>query len=77
MRTFVTFDKKGNILSTCRLAFVPEEIEKPYLKLTEGESVMEIEPAGEFAELSCAEIHEHYKIDLKKKTLIRKKEKPQ
>jgi len=70
MRTFVKFDKEGNILSTCRLEFVPEGAEHPYEDLAEGESVIEI-PSTEAVEgISCAEIHAKYKVDPGRKRLV-------
>ncbi len=75
MRTFVTFDKHGNILATCRSAFMPEGIKQPYFEFNESQGVIEVEPASELENLSCVEIHENYRIDITKKKLTRKKNK--
>ncbi len=70
MRTFVKFDKKGQILATCRMEAVPENHDHPYLNLAQGESVLEVEPKGALKDISCAEIHGKYKVDVRKKKLV-------
>ena len=71
MKTFVKFDQNGTILGTCRLDFLPQGLDHPYLDLAENESVIEAEP-DTFAAMSCIDIHDDYKVSLSKKKLVRK-----
>lgn len=70
MRMFAKFDKSGKILGTFRWKGVLEGFEHPYSNLAEGEFAIEVEPADAFAPLSCLEIHEKYKVDVRKKKLV-------
>jgi len=70
MRTFVKFDKQGKIVATYRLEALPEGLEHPYTDLAEGEFVLEVEPTKEFENLSCLEIHEKFKVDVRTKKLV-------
>ncbi len=70
MKTFVKFDKKGQILATCRMGSLPEGAEQPFPELQSGESVLEVEPKGAMKDISCFEIQEKYRVDVRKKKLI-------
>lgn len=72
MTTFVKFDKDGNILSTCRLEFIPQGLQHPSIDLAENESVIEAEPADAFAAMSCLDMHNNYKVDVSKGKLVSK-----
>ena len=73
MKTFVKFDKNGNIVATCRVGFVPQELQHPYLDLAEGESVIAVEPEGPVAGMSCLDMHNNYKVDVSKGKLVSKR----
>ena len=73
MRMFVKFDREGKIVSVCKAEVMAEDVEDPYGFVEERESVIEVEPTGELERESCLEIHEGYRVDVRKKKLVRQR----
>jgi hypothetical protein len=63
MRIFVRHTRSGQIVSVVKARVLPEGVEHPFAGLTEEESVLEVEPAGEVGALDCHEILERYTVD--------------
>ena len=68
------FNARGRIMSTCRMASLPEGLDHPYMDLATGESVLEAEPKEAFEPISCLEIHQQYKVDVREKKLVPQEE---
>lgn len=72
MRTFVKYNKVGDILSICRTEFVAEEMETPFGMLQKGELVLEIKESDSMKKMPSEEIHETHKVDTVNKKLVKK-----
>jgi hypothetical protein len=70
MRTFVRFDKDGNILETTRVQFLPKGRKDPYPDLPKGESAIEVDPSEGLEDLSPYEIQTSKRVDAGKKRLV-------
>ena len=72
MRSFVRYNREGEILSVSRVGVMPEGLNQPYAMLGEEETVLEVSPEGEFLQLDTIQIHEGYKVDIGEKKLVKK-----
>jgi hypothetical protein len=63
MRIFVRHTRSGQIVSVVKARVLPQGVEHPFAELTEDESVLEVEPAGEVGALDSHEILERYTVD--------------
>lgn len=72
MRIFVKYNKAGDILSVTNVDNLPSDIDHPYGAMNEDELVMEVSASEEFLRLDVLQIHELYRIDVKKKKLVKK-----
>ena len=72
MRIFVIYNPKGEILSVSKVDTMPEELEQPFGTESEDELVLEVPVKKELLELDIIQFHEKYKVDSKKKKLIKK-----
>lgn len=72
MNIFVIYNSSnGEIQSVSKMEIMPEDRE-PFGRLDEGESVIEVPATEELLKLDALDIHEHYKVDVEKKELIKK-----
>ena len=73
MRTFVKYNKVGDILSVCRTDFISGEMKTPFGELQIGEFVLEIKESESLKKLASEEIHDLYKVDTEKDKLVKKR----
>jgi len=71
MKVFVLHDEAGDIKSVVRLDQEMAEPMGPIVVPGEGETVTEIPAEGFVADLAPLEIHEHYRFDVARGTLVR------
>jgi len=72
MRLYIKHDAKGNILSVAKANQSDDSHGHPFADVDENGGVLDVEEAGELTELECHDIHEQYKVDVKKKELKKK-----
>ncbi len=72
MRLFVQYNKAGDILSALKVETLPEGVEQPYGLMGEGESVLELPATEEFLALDGIQLVSNYRVDPKKKQLVKK-----
>lgn len=70
MKIFVKYSLKGEILSVSKVEVMPVGLEQPFA-IGEGESVLEVPVNEEFLQLDTVQFHERYKVDVKKKKLVK------
>ncbi len=71
MRIFIKYDQSGQILSVWKLDQLPEGEDQPFSNLADGESVVEVPDEGAIQKLELMQIHEGYRVDPKKKKLVK------
>jgi hypothetical protein len=72
-RTFVRYNKRGDVLATVRLDELPEQLEHPFGELDEGESFLEVGPEERRVnEVPLLELHERWKVSPTTKKLVRR-----
>lgn len=70
MKFFVMYNKVGKILSVAKMSVLPKGMVYPYAKLSEDESVIEVEQTEALLKISCIDIHKNYKVDVNNKKLV-------
>jgi hypothetical protein len=72
-RTFVRYNKRGDVLATVRLDELPEQLEHPFGELEEGESFLEVDPEQRRVnEVPLLELHQRWKVSSTTKKLVRR-----
>jgi hypothetical protein len=72
-RTFVRYNKRGDVLATVRVEELPEQLEHPFGELAEGESFLEVDPGERRVnEVPLLELHEKWKVSPTTKKLVRR-----
>lgn len=74
MKIFARVNKEGIIVSISKVDKLPEGVDKPYADLDKGESVIEIKPTKELERTPLETIHDNYRVDIKTKKLMKKKQ---
>ncbi|MBL7189113.1 MAG: hypothetical protein ISS70_22530 [Phycisphaerae bacterium] len=72
MRIFIHYNKDGRILSVARVDHLAENLEHPFMLTDDDESVLQLKPDDPAEKLASHQIHEGYKVDVKKKRLKKK-----
>ena len=72
MRLLIRYDAGGDIISVARVAHITEELDHPFGETGAGGGVLEVEDTGGLAELECHDIHDRYRVDVKKQQLKKK-----
>ncbi len=71
MKIFVKYNNDGEILSVSKVDVMPEGLDQPYV-LDENEFVLVAPGKKEFVNLDAIQLHEGYKVDVKKARLVKK-----
>ena len=72
MRIFVKYNQAGEILSVSKMDMMPVGLAHPYGLLDENEAVLEAPNSQRLLESSAMDIHETYRVDVEKATLVAK-----
>ena len=72
MRIFIHYNKDGKILSVARVDHLAKNLEQPFVLADKNESVLQLKPDDPAAKLASHEIHDGYKVDVRKKKLTKK-----
>ncbi len=72
MKIFVKYNNDGEILSVSKVDVMPEGLDQPYGLLGENEFVLVAPGKKEFVNLDAIQLHEGYKVDVKKARLVKK-----
>lgn len=72
MRIFVIYNRKGEILSVSKVEAMPEGLEQPFGTESDDELVLEVPAKKALLELDIIQFHEKYRVDTKKKKLVKK-----
>ncbi len=72
MRTFVKYNRDGEILSVCAVEVMPPDFETPFELLGEGESALEAPAGGEWERLEPLDVHAKYRVDVRRKRLVKR-----
>lgn len=70
MRTFVKYNRDGAVLSVVRVQIMPAHVEQPFADLADGDAVLEV--PSPLVDVDAADLHNGYKIDVKKQQLVKK-----
>jgi hypothetical protein len=72
-RTFVRYNKRGDVLATVRLDELPEPLEHPFGELGEGESFLEVgSEERRVNDVPLLELHEKWRVRPTTKKLVRR-----
>ncbi len=71
MRVFVKYNNDGQIQSASKVEVMPAALDHPFDQLGEGEAVLEVPDAGDIQALDPLDILNSYKVDTKKKKLVK------
>lgn len=72
MRIFVKYNHDGEILSVSKVTVMPEDLDQPYSRLGENESVLEVPAEGDYLQLDALQLHEGYEVDIGQNKLVKK-----
>lgn len=72
MKIFVKYNLKGKILSVSKVEVMPGDLEQP-LAVDKNEAVIEVPVNEELLQLDTVQFYEQYKVDVKKKKLVKSK----
>jgi hypothetical protein len=72
MRVFVKYNRDGEVLSVSKVEMMPQHLEQPFGTLEDGVQFIEVDAKPPATQLSALELHEGYKVDVKKKKLVKK-----
>jgi hypothetical protein len=71
MRIFIRYDKQGAVLAVAKSSTLHDGLDHPFADADAGagESVIEVQETPALQALTPHEVHEQYRVDLKKKQL--------
>lgn len=72
MRTFVHYDKNGQILSVAQVERLVEGLAHPFVMSNKGEGVLELGADDPAARLEPHDLHDGYIVEVSKKRLKKK-----